>query len=133
MKMTKKFAGLTVLLAVLSGCGADDKKPIEQSQKPIVSEPVSEHYLYTCDTKATVMAKYDNATETAILQVNIPSWKLVNQDIILSQAPSASGVRYVNDSNPASVYEWFMKGDESLLSVIIGGKEHTIFCQEKAM
>lgn len=85
---------------------------------------------YQCDAQAGIQAIYQPDDDKAILNINAPSWKLVNQTIEFKAAPSASGMRFVNETNPTSPYAWHAKGTDSILSVKVNGKEYSLNCQE---
>lgn len=85
---------------------------------------------YQCDAQAGIQAIYQPDDDKAILNINAPSWKLANQTIEFKAASSASGMRFVNETNPTSPYAWHAKGTDGILSVKVNGKEHSLSCQE---
>lgn len=86
---------------------------------------------YTCTDGATITAKYNPKDDNALLTVNAPTWKLTNQDITLTSAVSGSGMRFVNETNPQSLYEWHSNGRDGILTVTVNGKEHSLTCTGK--
>lgn len=96
------------------------------------SKAVSAATHYRCTENATVVADYLPKDGIAKLLVNAPSWKINNQTITMTSAVSGSGARFVNDTNPNSLYEWHTKGRDGLLSVKIAGSTYTLTCSEVA-
>ncbi|MDO4450898.1 MAG: MliC family protein [Moraxella sp.] len=85
---------------------------------------------YTCEQDASVIAKYNPDTETALLDITAPSLSLSNAEVEAKIAPSASGMRFVNDVNPASKYEWHAKGNIAVLDVTTAnGQTYSINCE----
>mgnify|MGYP002655463375 CR=1 FL=1 len=87
--------------------------------------------VYQCDEGAKVVANYQPENDRAVLTVNAPTWHLHNQEIVMRPDVRASGMRFVNDTNPNSVYDWHARRSEALLSVILGetGQEYTLNCR----
>ena len=83
---------------------------------------------YQCEKNATVSAKYGD-NDTALLNITAPSLGLNNQNIELVQATSGSGNRYVNDKNPASVYEWQTTRGEGVLTVTVNKQDYSLVCE----
>ncbi len=87
---------------------------------------------YTCEQNATVNVKYKK--DTALLNITAPSLTLNNQDISLTRAVSGSGMRFVNETNPASKYEWHAKNGEAIFGVTVAdGKTYEFSCQSDDM
>ncbi|MDO5652386.1 MAG: MliC family protein [Moraxella sp.] len=89
-------------------------------------------HQYQCDNGAAITAKYNPRAGNAVINVTAPSLSLNNQDIEMKHARSGSGMRFVNDTNPASLYEWHTKGAEGLLTVNVGGTAYELQCQGEA-
>lgn len=83
---------------------------------------------YTCTDGATVIAKYNPKDDNALLTINAPTWKLTNQDITFKSAVSGSGMRFVNETNPQSLYEWHSNGRDGILTVKVNGQDHSLTC-----
>ncbi|MFB6348029.1 MliC family protein [Moraxella sp. ZJ142] len=88
--------------------------------------------IYQCEQNANLIAKYLPAQSRAILTVYAPSWQLHHQEITMESAVTGSGMRFVNNTNPHSAYEWHVKGSEGILGVTIDGSEYTLHCQATA-
>lgn len=88
-------------------------------------------HFYVCEKDVKLIAHPDTESEIMKINVTAPSLKLERQDIELKLAPSASGERYVNDTNPASIYEWHAKGHEGVFSVNVGGTDYQYSCEIK--
>lgn len=85
---------------------------------------------YTCDSNATITAKYNPKTENALLNITAPSLSLNGAEVETKHVPAASGMLFVNDVNPASKYEWHAKGNFAMLDVTTAdGKTHTVRCE----
>ncbi|OAV01714.1 MULTISPECIES: MliC family protein [Moraxella] len=87
--------------------------------------------VYQCDEGAKVVANYQPENDRAVLTVSAPTWHLHNQEIVMRPATRGSGMRFINDTNPNSVYDWHAQRSEALLSVILGetGQEYTLNCR----
>ncbi len=84
---------------------------------------------FTCEGNGQVLASYSTNGETAYLQVTIPQVNLSKQNVELQQAVSASGVRYVNESDPELSYEWHIKNQEGIMSVYSSdGEQYSTLC-----
>lgn len=137
-----------VAAVALTGCNnIQFQSPIKKvDAKPMVEhehkkgehhhgKPMHKHhhkgatFQYKCESKASLAVKYDSDNELANVNVTAPTLGLTDQDIQLQLAPSASGERYVNDTNPASIYEWHAKGHEGVFSVNVGGKDYDLSCE----
>lgn len=89
-------------------------------------------HRYTCEQNAKIDVKYKKGM--ALLNVTAPSLTLNNQNISLTQAVSGSGMRFVNETNPASKYEWHAKGGEAIFGVTVAdGKTYELRCQADDM
>lgn len=101
-------------------------KPSDKATKPALTTS------YQCEQDAKVVASYQPHRDLAVLNINAPSWKLNNQQLTLKAEKTASGMNFVNRTNPNSQYQWHTKGEIGLLSVIIGDKEYTLNCNKIA-
>lgn len=141
---------VTALSALaLTGCNGVHSPFNKADAKPVVHEKAhSDHrskghhdkpmhhkhhddvtFQYKCEQKARLEVEYDSEDEMAEIEITAPTLGLVDQDIQLKLAPSASGERYVNDTNPASIYEWHAKGGgEGIFSVTVNEKEYSLSC-----
>lgn len=104
-----------------------DKKDVHHGFDP------NHVHRYMCKQGATVSAVYNPHNETAKVTVYAPVWKLNNQTIDMTLAPSASGSRYINDKNPKTTYEWHTKGEIGVISITTGGKTLDINCEGEPM
>lgn len=102
-----------------------DKKSAQKAHAGSHEEAV---YDYRCEGNGFIRASYNPVTEIAVLHITAPKLNLHNQEVQLKQAVSDSGVHFVNDTNPASIYEWHAKGSQGILSVTAGDKEYTVRC-----
>ncbi len=80
---------------------------------------------YGCDRGATVWATYVNGTDGSFAVISVEG-----QQVALSQAMSASGVRYVQNPDAAG-YVWWTKGDEAFLTWedVPNGTDETLLSQ----
>lgn len=147
----KHFALIAAISAVaLVGCANPVTKPTQADATPM-SKPAHGHHhghahgkphgyghehhdghhmaYFTCDQNANVIAKYNAETEIATLKITAPTLGFDKQAVQLKHSPSASGERYVNDVNPANVYEWHAKGDMGMLSIKVDNKEYHLNCE----
>lgn len=113
---------LTILPAVLA---------LSACQTPATYRTLTGVEQFTCQNDASVNVQYSKNGSVAELNVNIPKLGLNNQPLTLKQAISASGTRYLNNENPASIYEWHSKKDEAVLSIQQdNGQEHLYSCKK---
>lgn len=146
----KKLILGTALLAVLAGCTTSPTTTQKPNAKPVPHHPSynpdapyhkdAHHHkgmkkgehpaVYECDKNTQIAAKYNADTQIAKLYITAPALGLNGQEVELKQAVSASGSRYVNDKNPASVYEWHTKGANGMLNIVAGKKQYSYTCNE---
>lgn len=88
-------------------------------------------HFYICEKEVKLVAHPDTESEIMKINVTAPSLGLERQNIELKLAPSASGERYINDTNPASIYEWHAKGHEGIFSVNVDGTDYAYHCKIK--
>lgn len=146
----KHLVVVTALSALaLTGCNSIQNPFNKTETKPVVKHEKGDHheqehgerkpmhhkhhhhdatFKYACEQKAVLAVKYDSENDMADLKVTAPTLGLKDADIQLQLAPSASGERYVNDTNPASIYEWHAKGYEGNFSVTVNDKEYSLSC-----
>lgn len=128
--MKKLLACSAAIALAITGCATSPTT----TQTPAVTTTDSAQQkrliaTYQCDENASVIANYQPDTDRAVLSINVPSWKLLNQEITMNSAVSGSGMRFVNHTNPNSLYEWHAKGRDAILAVTIAGTEHTLACR----
>lgn len=87
---------------------------------------------FQCESGAKVSVHGLPKQDAAMLHIHAPSWNLSGEHIKMTAAPAASGERFINESNPASKYSWHSKGNIGVLSVELGGKSHSLNCEEVA-
>lgn len=101
------------------------KAQAQPAPKPAKAKPA---HQYTCEKDVRVaITQGDLDTINAV--VNLPQG--FNPDtvsLVLQIAPSASGERYINDSNPDSTFEWHQKGDMGMLTLGAVNQEFTYSC-----
>lgn len=85
--------------------------------------------VYQCEQGTTIAERRTPNSDIISLTVNAPTLSLSNQVIELKQATSGSGERFVNDTNPASIYEWHAKGPEGVFTVTVNNQEYNYICQ----
>lgn len=152
--MQKLLIASIVGALVLTGCGADTTKAEPVATAEVKHEhghkkPHHHHHahmdkkghgyegthphFYQCvndkDEKAMLVAHPTTDSDFMKIEVTAPSLSLNNQTIELQIAPSASGERYINDKNPASVYTWHAKAHEGVFSVNVGGTDYDYRCK----
>lgn len=142
----KQLLLVTALSAIaLTGCNSLQSPFKKADSQPVVAHEKAdgEHhgkpmhhkhhddvtFQYKCEQKASLEVEYDSKDEMAEIEITAPTLGLIDQDIQLKLAPSASGERYINDTNPASLYEWHAKGYEGIFSVTVNEKEYTLSCK----
>lgn len=159
--LLKGILTTTVLTAGLTGCATTSldkageqikiqvesaKQSIGQSAKQVFgqSAPTYSRFdkqrqaiiiSYTCTENANITAEHTSSGHA--LKVNAPSWNINNQNISFNIDPksvgSQDGIRYTNTTNPNSLYEWRVKGNNAILSVKIQNDLYRISCQAKAV
>lgn len=76
---------------------------------PALAETQVENLTYACDRGVAVPVVYVNATDTSLAVLHVDG-----RQILLYNAPAASGARYAWPSD-GSGYVWWTKGDEATL------------------
>lgn len=121
MKNLTKLIIATPAVALLAACATT----------PPVATTVGQIESFTCENDANVNAQYATNGDWANLTITMPELGLDNQAVTLKNAVTASGMRFVNDTNPNSTYEWHTKGDIGILSIIAtDGNEYAVSCQK---
>lgn len=87
------------------------------------------NYVCPAHSDAHVHAEYNPQSEIATLSITAKNLGLDHQKVMLKQAVSASGARYVNDLNPHTIYEWHTKGNDGILTITTPTGEYQIYCQ----
>lgn len=127
--MKKLVIASVAAVVALAGCASNvstNKGATLTHSKPTQNSLAT---AYHCEQDTKVIVRYQPDADLAILTVNSPAWHLNNQDITMRSAVSGSGMRFVNDTNPNSLYEWHTNGKDSILAVTIAGVEHVLSCQ----
>lgn len=84
---------------------------------------------YSCEGNGKVTATYATNGDAANLNVTMPQFGINNQKVVMTQAVSGSGVRYVNNSDPKMNLEWQTKADYGILSAkLANGQEYRVNC-----
>lgn len=129
--MKKLLACTTLTALAITGCATSPANTQTTSANTTADNTQQKRLIatYQCDDNASVIANYQPQSDRAVLSINVPSWKLLNQEITMNSAVSGSGMRFVNHTNPNSLYEWHAKGRDAILAVTIAGTEHTLACR----
>lgn len=89
-------------------------------------------HFYQCvndkNDKAILIAHPNTDSDVMTIEITAPALSLNKQNIELKIAPSASGERYINDKNPASIYEWHTKGHFGIFGVNVNGVDYEYRC-----
>lgn len=139
----KKFALVAMAAAVaMVGCTTNNTKPVHDS-KTVVNHDKGDMkrkkhgdhpHVYQCENavdaskSALVVAKYNPKADTALVNITAPQLGLQRADVEMKLAVSGSGNRYVNDTNPASLYEWHANGNEGVLTVTVNAADYQYNC-----
>lgn len=144
--LMKHIALIAAAAFAMVGCATNNTTPVNDTKPMAQGEHKRYHHggehrgeqgrrgpahphTFSCEQGASVVAKYNPDTEIATLNVTAPTLSLSNQTIELKHAVSGSGERYVNDANPASVYEWHTKGKDGIFSVNVNNKDYSLSCE----
>lgn len=134
--MKKLLLSSAIVTMAITGCATSTtvSTPASQTKMTMPANTAQQTLVatYQCDQNAKVMAKYQPNEDRAVLTINAPTWQLNNQEITMHPAVSGSGMRFINDTNPNSLYAWHAKGRDGILSVTIAGKEHMLSCEATA-
>ncbi|WP_201585782.1 MliC family protein [Psychrobacter sp. HII-4] len=86
--------------------------------------------VYNCENDGQISTAYANNGGAVDLNITLPEIGLSNQKMILTQAVSGSGARYVNNDNSNYNYEWQSKADYGVMSIqSVDGREYSVNCQ----
>ena len=85
---------------------------------------------FQCEGNTKVSVHSLPKQDAAMLHIHAPVWNLNGEHIKMTAAPTASGERFINETNPASKYEWHSKGNIGILSVELTDKTHSLNCEE---
>lgn len=130
--MNKHLAFTAAIAFALTGCATSPQGTQTTANVSSINNGIQQKRLmatYQCEKKATVIANHRPDNDRAILTINVPSWQLVNQEIVMNSAISGSGMRFINHTNPNSLYEWHAKGRDAILMVTISGTQYSLACQ----
>ena len=113
MKKLLAVAPFTVLLAACATNAPTTTAPTTAA-KPVVQS-------FTCEDNGMITAAYAADGQAANLQ---------DAKITLEQAVSGSGVRYVNNVNPKTTYDWHTKADFGIMTIASdNGQQYQVNCQ----
>jgi membrane-bound inhibitor of C-type lysozyme len=134
MKTLTKLAMAVPAFALLTACATSPTapvvtpKPAEQLTQLAYDRMAPARY--TCGDAGEILAKESVNKQQVMLNVTLPALKFNQQSVLLNEKPAASGVRYVNDANPASTLTWHTKGKEALFAVDwANGDEYKAVCK----
>lgn len=144
MKHLALVAAISTLAMV--GCTTNNTTPVNKDSSRMVNQEHRGHHArgergqrgehsgrglnaYQCEQGTTITERRTPNNDIITLDVNAPTLNLANQTIELKQVTAGSGERFINDMNPASVYEWHAKGGEGIFAVTVNGQEYTYACQ----
>ncbi len=102
----------------------------------VQNTPTDQPQAYMCQNTndgrklARIIAKYYPQADTALVNISALQLGLNNANVEMKRVISGSGDRYINDTNPASIYEWHIKGGEGVLTVSIGRNEYEYHCMK---
>lgn len=121
----KKLLAVLPALTILTACNS---APIAKPNALQVHNVLENTKTYKCDKSTEVVAVYGD--EVANLKVTSPLLSLNQTALLLKQAVSASGTRYVTETTDKSTaYEWHVKDPEGVFTVTHNGTEYQFSCQ----
>ena len=122
MKKLLAVAPFTVLLAACATNAPTTTAPTTAA-KPVVQS-------FTCEDDGMITTAYAADGQAANLNVTVPKVGLQDAKITLEQAVSGSGVRYVNNVNPKTTYDWHTKADFGIMTIASdNGQQYQVNCQ----
>lgn len=123
MKKLLAVAPFTILLAACAtNAPTTTTAPTTETQQVV-------HSL-TCEDDGMITATYAANGQAAKLNVTLPKVGLNNADIMMEQAVSASGARYVNNVNPKTTYDWHTKSDFGVMTITAdNGQTYSVNCE----
>ena len=118
----KKLLVLTPAVLALAACA---NNPFVGSDQTGATNQVVNSY----EGNGKVTAAYAADGSAADLNITMPKFGISNQKVIMTQAVSGSGVRYVNNDNPKMNLQWQTKADYGVISAkLANGKEYSVNC-----
>ena len=138
MKTLTKLAMAVPAFALLSACATAPTPPVKPKPKPKPAEHLTQLAYdrmmperYNCGTAGHIMAKQSINKQQVMLDVTLPALKFNQQSILLNHQPVPTGVRFVNDANPASTLSWSANGDDAVFAVNwANGNEYKATCKK---
>lgn len=122
MKKLLAVAPFAVLLAACATNAPTTTTPTTNTQQVVQS--------FTCEDNGQLTATYATNGQAANLNVTLPKVGLNNAKIMMKQAVSGSGARYVNDVNPKTTYDWHTKADYGIMTIKSdNGQQYQVNCQ----
>lgn len=124
----KKLLALLPIMAVMTACTST---PVAAPTPAQVQAVQANSQTFKCDNNTEVVALYteDSNDNFANLKVTSPTLGLNQAAMVLKQAVSASGERYImTNPDKATSYEWHAKGGEAAFTVTHQGKEYNFVC-----
>ncbi|MBO1530094.1 MliC family protein [Psychrobacter sp. F1192] len=123
MKKLLAVAPFSILLAACAtNAPTTTTAPTTETQQVV-------HSL-TCEDDGMITATYAANGQAAKLNVTLPKVGLNNADIMMEQAVSASGARYVNNVNPKTTYDWHTKSDFGVMTITAdNGQTYSVNCE----
>lgn len=124
----KKLFALVPAIAVLTACNT---APIAQPTPSQVQAIQANSQVFKCDnnTQVVSLATERDGNYYANITVTSPMLGLNQAALVLKRDIAASGVRYTvttNDKNTS--YDWHIKGNEGVLTVMSNGATYNFSC-----
>lgn len=119
----KKLLAVAPFAVLLAACAtnAPTTTPNANAQQVVQS--------FTCADNGMITAAYSPNGQAAKLNVTLPKVGLNNAEIMLEQAVSGSGARYVNNVNPKTTYDWHTKADFGVMTITSdNGQKYSVNC-----
>jgi membrane-bound inhibitor of C-type lysozyme len=93
---------------------------------------VAKSYIFSCEDKGVIKVLYTMKGTEATLDISLPAFEIDKKTLHFFQAVSASGARYINDSNNNVTYEWHSKANYGQISMFSGTRNNfSVSCQLK--
>ncbi|WP_201574798.1 MliC family protein [Psychrobacter sp. H8-1] len=122
MKKLLAVAPFAVLLAACATNAPTTTAPSTDAQQVVQS--------FTCEDDGMVTAAYSASGQAAKLNVTLPKVGLNNAEVMMEQAVSGSGARYVNNVNPKTTYDWHTKADFGVMTITSdNGQTYSVNCE----
>lgn len=117
----KKLIATAPAVLLLAACATN---------APMTDNNQANTVTMTCEDGGQVLAAYSNNGQVANVNVTLPKLGITNKKLTLNQAVSASGARYVNNTDPKMSYDWQTKADYGVMSVRMAtGQEYSVNCK----